>query len=151
MKYLFEKVIYILSWALRHSSWDLRGESSLTQPLELHSIKRPAWATYVFRQCPYWRNWKKTSVSGVWGVGVVREDIGELASHAMGRGLDLIAPAVENHKSYNQGSDTINFSLKDLIWIFLGTCQESPVRRLWQYSRWVMVAGIITAGINYHI
>lgn len=49
-------------------------------------------------------------------MGVVREDIGELASYAMGRGLDLIAPAVENHKSCNQRSDTINFSLKGLIW-----------------------------------
>ena len=29
---------------------------------------------------------------------VVKEDIGELSSYAMGRGLDLIAPAVENHK-----------------------------------------------------
>lgn len=31
-------------------------------------------------------------------MGVVREDIGELAPYAMGRDLDLIAPAVENHK-----------------------------------------------------
>lgn len=31
-------------------------------------------------------------------MGMVREDIGELALYAMGRGLDLIAPAVENHK-----------------------------------------------------
>ena len=33
-------------------------------------------------------------------MGVVREDIGELAPDAMGRGLDLIAHAVENHKRF---------------------------------------------------
>ena len=31
-------------------------------------------------------------------MGMVREDIGELALYAMGMGLDLIAPSVENHK-----------------------------------------------------